>query len=231
VNTEKEKDHILKELQEKDELLSYQKQETDSLNEQLTLLVKSHEHIEGEKQKLEGLKELAAADLERLVKKLEFDGVKNIKGDLIGILNLLTSEISRPSQRGYDDSDIHTISSVGNNRSNSYITQNYEKFKQQGKGNTDFTGNDSKRGSTQYKESPVKHRESPSKKGLTPSRDSFAKKYNDNINYLPVKNNDNVLQHRGSISGYGSNPQPELIKHNIIPRIKDNNYINKFINK
>jgi hypothetical protein len=154
----------------------------------------------------------------------------------MAILNQLNNDAEpKISQRTHNEDTDTIIMSSGNHRSNSYITQNYEKFKQQqdkrnkhydpGKGLINI---DSKRNSV-FKESPNKSRESPVKfRGSTPHKDNFAKRFNDNINYVTVKN-ENVLQHRGSIGG--SNPQTELFKHNIIPRIKDNNYINKFINK
>jgi hypothetical protein len=64
----------------------------------------------------------------------------------------------------------------------------------------------------------------------------FVKKFSDNINYLPVSKNvnENVIQHKGSNSKANSVTTHDFLsmKNNVVnPKIKDNNFINKFINK
>jgi hypothetical protein len=106
--------------------LNYQKQENESLNEQLTLIVKSHEHIENENKRVQ----IILSDLDKVIKKLDHESGtshKSIKNDLISILSQLGEN---HSYRNFEENQMND-SHMANNRSNSYITQNYERFKQQ----------------------------------------------------------------------------------------------------
>lgn len=126
-------------------MLNQQKQENENITDQFTDLEKSNEVLELELSRMSNVKSQIAKYLDKVVNKMDTDyNPNNIRQDLTSILHFLLEnsedKASLQKQNNFnvtDDDDRDKINnnktkaSAGNNSNrSSYVTQNYEKFKQ-----------------------------------------------------------------------------------------------------
>jgi hypothetical protein len=123
-------------------MLNQQKQENENITEQLTDIEKSNEKLEEELKRSSNIKIQIAKNLDRVINKFDTENNPgNIRQDLFNILNFLLENsedkssikinnlnITEDDERDKRNS-IKSSASSNSNRS-SYVTQNYEKFKQ-----------------------------------------------------------------------------------------------------
>jgi len=123
-------------------MLNQQKQENENITEQLTDLEKSNDKLEEEIKRNSNIKIQIAKHLDRVINKFDTENNhNNICQELSNILNFLLEnsddktsiKINKLNITEDDDRDkknsIKGSASTNSNRS-SYVTQNYEKFKQ-----------------------------------------------------------------------------------------------------
>lgn len=146
-------------------MLNYQKQEQESLSEQMQLIEKGYEKLENENLKMHKIKDELIVTLDRLVKRVDNgneSNAKTIKKDIANILQLLIensmSSFSNETSHSVDDRNIshddynnNNLSNISSkysnsNQKNGYITQNYEKFKQSQEAKLNKNNNENKFG-------------------------------------------------------------------------------------
>ena len=123
-------------------MLNQQKQENENITEQLTDIEKSNEKLQEELKRSSNIKIQIAKNLDRVINKFDTESSpSNIRQELFNILDFLIEDsedkssikINNLNNNEDDERDkrnsIKSSASSNSNRS-SYVTQNYEKFKQ-----------------------------------------------------------------------------------------------------
>jgi hypothetical protein len=135
--------------------LNYQKRENEGLAEQLYQIESNYEKLENENNQMLKIRDELIVNLDKVIKKIDYENnLRNSRNDLVNIFNLLvensqmtnnsnnqsstkassSSNINRRSsieENYYDDRNMSGEEfSNKNGKRASYITQNYEKFKQ-----------------------------------------------------------------------------------------------------
>lgn len=134
--------------------MNYQKRENEGLNEQLGLIESNYEKLENENNQMLKIRDELIVNLDKVIKRIEYENnLRNSRNDLVNIFNLLvensqmTNNSNNQSSTKANSSNMNRRSSIEDNfyddrnmsgdefsnkngKRGSYITQNYEKFKQ-----------------------------------------------------------------------------------------------------
>lgn len=134
--------------------MNYQKRENEGLTEQLSLIESNYEKLENENNQMLKIRDELIVNLDKVIKRIDYENnLRNSRNDLVNIFNLLvensqmTNNSNNQSSTKSSSSNMNRRSSIEDNfyddrnmsgdefsnkngKRGSYITQNYEKFKQ-----------------------------------------------------------------------------------------------------
>lgn len=126
--------------------MNYQKQENENTNEQLSIFEKNYEKLDNENQRMLKIKDELIVNLDKVIKRIDTDNnTRATRNELVSILQVLLensnstalknlsdnrSDISNDDRNLSQDDIYDNKNNMKSTKRGSYITQNYEKFKQ-----------------------------------------------------------------------------------------------------
>ena len=117
-------------------MLNDQKNENEGLNEQLNNIEKNYEKLSEQNNQMLKIKDELLSGLERAIKRIDQDGnIRSTRNDLLSIRETLIENTFVETKQKEEDSRNVSQDEIYDKTSRpqkaaSYVTQNYEKFKQ-----------------------------------------------------------------------------------------------------